>query len=71
MTIRDKLGWPVETIYNRPFTNFIRLLLYGNIKQTFIKLHKEKYIIAACELYSEGKINSEILHILTAKFDKI
>ena len=42
MIIRDKLGWPVEKFVDRPFTNFIRILIHGNIRQTYRKLHKEK-----------------------------
>jgi hypothetical protein len=34
MIIRDKYGWPVERIKGRPITNFIRLILHGNIKET-------------------------------------
>jgi hypothetical protein len=43
MTIRDKLGWPVEKFVGRPLTNFARVVLHGNIKQTYHKLNKEKY----------------------------
>ena len=42
MIIRDKLGWPVEKFVDRPFTNFIRILIHGNIRQTYRKLNKEK-----------------------------
>ena len=35
MLIRDKYGWPVERILGRSFTNFIRLLLHGNLRQTW------------------------------------
>ncbi len=34
MTLRDKYGWPVETICGRWFTNAIRLLLHTNMRQT-------------------------------------
>ena len=46
MIIRDKLGWPVEKFVDRPFTNFIRILIHGNIRQTYRKLNKEKYVKA-------------------------
>lgn len=71
MIIRDKLGWPVEKIVGRPFINFVRLLVRGNIKQTYCKLHKEKYINVICELYSENKLNSTTMHIITDRFDKL
>lgn len=71
MIIRDKLGWPVEKLVGRPFTNFIRILLHCNIKQTYRKLHKEKYVKAICELYSDGKLDSKTMHIITDKFDKL
>lgn len=34
MTIRDKYGYPIETIKNRPFISFIRILIHSNIKMT-------------------------------------
>ena len=71
MTIRDKLGWPVEKFVGRPFTNFMRTCLHVNLKQTYRKLHKEKYVKAICELYSEGKLDSKTMHIITAKFDTL
>ena len=71
MMIRDKLGWPVELIKNRPINNFIRMLFHCNIKQTYRKLHKEKYVKAICQLYSDGKIDSKTMHVITDKFDSI
>ena len=35
--LRDKYGWPVERIQGHKVTNFIRLLIHTNIKQTFIR----------------------------------
>ena len=32
---RGKDGFPVEGFYNRPFTNFIRLLLHTDIVRTW------------------------------------
>ena len=71
MIIRDKFGWPVEIFVGRPVTNFIRRLLHGNIKQTYRKLHEEKYVTAICELYSHGKLDSKTMHIITDKFNSI
>jgi len=34
MTWRDKYGWPVELFIGRPFTNFVRILLHGDIWKT-------------------------------------
>lgn len=46
MILRDKYGYPVEKIEGKTFTNFIRLLIHTNIKQTIkrwkmAKLEKE------------------------------
>ena len=71
MIIRDKLGWPVEKFVDRPFTNFIRILIHGNIRQTYRKLNKEKYVKAILELYSDSKLDSKTMHIITNKFDKL
>jgi hypothetical protein len=35
MILRDKYGWPVERIIGKPITNFIRLILHANIRQTW------------------------------------
>jgi hypothetical protein len=32
--LRDKHGWPVSFIKNKPFTNIIRALIHTNIKRT-------------------------------------
>lgn len=41
MICRDYLGWPLEYIKGRPITNFIRMLLHTNIKQTWKLRHKK------------------------------
>ena len=71
MIIYDEYGYPVELFYNRPITNFIRKILHGNIKQTIKRFNREKYTKACCELYSEGKINSQTLHVITEKIEKV
>ncbi len=71
MIIRDKLGWPVEKFTGRPFTNLIRILIHGNIRQTYRKLNKERYVKAICELYSDRKLDSKTMHIITDKFDRL
>jgi len=71
MIIRDKYGWAVEQIKGRPITNFLRLLLHGNISQTYRKLHKEKYVTLMTRLYSESVIDSKTLHIITDRIDKL
>lgn len=35
MKFRDRDGWPVERFIDRPFTNFIRLLLHTSIRKTW------------------------------------
>lgn len=35
MKLRDKYGYPVERIKGKKLTNFIRLLIHTNIKQTW------------------------------------
>lgn len=43
MKIRDNLGWPVETFKNKPFTNFLRYLIHGSIKNTWkLRNHDDK-----------------------------
>jgi hypothetical protein len=41
MILRDKYGWPVETIENRPFTNFIRLVLHTNLWMTWTRRNRK------------------------------
>ena len=36
MILKDKYGYPVVKIKGRPITNFIRMVLWTNIKQTFL-----------------------------------
>jgi len=71
MKIRTKLGWPVETIKGRHLTNLMRLIIHGNISQTYKHLHKEKYVGKLTEAYNQGVINSSQLHALATKFDRI
>lgn len=71
MVFRDKFGYSVELIVGRPITNVIRIMLHTNIKQTYRKLHKEKYIKSICELYSDGKLDSKTMHIITDKFNSV
>ena len=40
MKLRDKWGWPIVTIKDRPLTNLIRKILLTNIMKT-IKYFKE------------------------------
>lgn len=35
MIVRDKYGYPVETIFGKHIKNFLRILIHGNIKQTW------------------------------------
>lgn len=35
MKLRDKYGWPIELIENRPIINFIRKLIHTDIIATF------------------------------------
>ena len=41
MTIRDKYGYPVEKIKGKYIQNFFRLLIHGNIKQTFKRMYEK------------------------------
>jgi len=40
MIIRDKLGWPVVRIKNRPVLTAIRYILIGDIYQTWRLRHE-------------------------------
>jgi len=33
-TLRDKYGWPVVSIINKPFANFMRAICQTNIRKT-------------------------------------
>ena len=37
ITIFGKDGWPVERIYGKPFTNLLRILIHGSLRQTFTR----------------------------------
>lgn len=41
MHLRDKYGWPVERIKGKHITNFIRLLILTDIKQTWKRRYKD------------------------------
>ena len=71
MIIRDKYGWPVELFIGRKITNVIRLMLHGSVKQTWKRLHREKYVTAICRAYSDGVINSQQMHELTERFERM
>jgi hypothetical protein len=40
MTIRGKDGWPVEMIEGKPVTNFLRRIIHGNIRKTWMYRRK-------------------------------
>ncbi len=71
MKIRTKHGWPVETIDGRTFTNILRYLIQGNVRQSIKHMHKEKYGMVVQRAYEKGTINSYQMHELLGGFDRI
>ena len=50
MILRDKDGWPVETIKGRPITNFIRRVLHTSLIETI----KGKRACPTCNMSVDG-----------------
>ena len=59
MGIKDKYGFPVALIYNAPVKNILRVLIHGNIKQTYIAWKSRKIVKVYPPLNTWGYMDSE------------
>lgn len=54
MILKDKYGWPVVFIKNRPITNIIRAIRHTNIRKTLLQLKPKLIKIEIDRNYFDG-----------------